>query len=410
MSSGLLVASVPVRPFVSPRRVLAGPGASADIGRELLGRVGPHTGTVLLVADSAVLKLGLTDPIVAAVGAAGFCVEVCAPVTGEPTPETVRAATATVVAGPVAAVVGVGGGSALDVAKLVALRVANANLDVHVGLAPTANLFPGPPLVAVPTTAGTGAEATAVAMLWNDGTKRMFVHPHLVPEIAVLDPDLLCGLPPAVTAAGGLDAISHAVEAMLSTFRTPLTESAARSALGLLGGAVAAAYETGDPAARNATLLGAYQAGLALNASVVLGHSIAYTIAARTGLPHGVTCAMALPYCLAHARPVREAAIAEMAGIVCDVADAEQLVHWLIAMNATMGIPPSLESVGIAAGALPEMVRECIELYPRPNSPVPVEAGGLHLLLRRFLRGEAMEAWREAGMASGIRGRQGARA
>src|SRR5829696_920984 len=242
---------------------------------------------------------------------------------------------ARVVAGPVAAVVGIGGGSALDAAKLAALARTNPQLDLTAGLPATAEVTPGPPLLAIPTTAGTGAEATAVAMLWHEGGKRMFVHAQLVPRLAILDPDLIAGLPPAVTAAGGLDAISHAAESLLSTFRTPLSETAGRAALALLAQSVPAAYANGaDAEARHATLLGAYQAGLALNASVVLGHSLAYVIAAEASLPHGVTCAMALPYALVHARPAREEAIAEIAGIVTGEPDADRFVRWLVETNS----------------------------------------------------------------------------
>jgi alcohol dehydrogenase class IV len=292
-------------------------------------------------------------------------------------------------------VAAVGGGSALDAAKIVAASKANA-LDLSSGLLATAELLPGPPVIAVPTTAGTGAEATAVAMLWDDGAKRMFVHPHLVPRVAVLDPDLLRELPPSVTAAGGLDAISHATESLLSTFRTPLTESAARTALMLLARSVPIAYETGDADARYATMLGAFQAGLALNASVVLGHSLAYVVAARAGLAHGVSCAMALPYCLAHCRPTSELAIAEIAQIVCGRADATELVRWLLEANERMVIPSSLEAVGIQADALPAMARECIERYPRPNHPVPIELEDVERLLERFQAGDVLEAWNDA--------------
>jgi alcohol dehydrogenase class IV len=184
---------------------------------------------------------------------------------------------------------------------------------------------------------------------------------------------------------------------LLSTFRTPLTESAARSALALLAPAVPIAYESGDAEARYATLLGAFQAGLALNASVVLGHSLAYVVAARAGLAHGVSCAMALPYCLAHCRPAREPAIAEIARIVCGSADATDLVRWLLEANERMAIPPSLEAVGIAADALPAMARECVERYPRPNHPASIEAEDVEQLLERFLHGDALDAWSAAG-------------
>jgi len=385
----------PVRPFVGPARVVAGPGASGSAAAELRAAgVRPADGPVLLVADAAVLNLGLADRLVAALREDGFVVDVRPPVGGEPTPETVEALAPDDREAPVAAVVGIGGGSALDAAKLAALARTNPDLDLTAGLPATADVQPGPPLLAVPTTAGTGAEATAVAMLWHGGGKRMFVHATLVPRLALLDPDLLTGLPPAVTAAGGLDAISHAVESLLSTFRTPLTEIAGRGALALLADAVPAAYANpGDVEARHRTLLGAYQAGLALNASVVLGHSLAYVVAAEANLPHGVTCAMALPYCLAHARSAREREIAEIAEIVTGEADPDALVRWLVARNAEMAIPPSLAAVGIDASRLGAMAQTTVDAYPRPNHPVPIDAEGVERLLVRFHAGEPLAAW-----------------
>jgi alcohol dehydrogenase class IV len=349
-------------------------------------------GVVLVVADAAVLHLGLAEPALASLRAAGYACDLRPGVAGEPAPETVRALAPDDPDAAVAAVVAIGGGSALDAAKLVSLAYAN-DLDLTAGLGPAAEVAPGPPILAIPTTAGTGAEATTVAMLWHDGGKRMFVHALLVPRIAILDADLLAELPPTVTAAGGLDAISHAAESLLSTFRTPLSEVAAKTALGLLAPAVPAAFSGEDPAARDATLLGAFQAGLALNASVVLGHSLAYVVAARAGLPHGVSCAMALPYCLAHARPAREAAIVEIAGAAIGEEDPEAFLRWLVQANATMGIPASLSDVGIEASALADMARECVESYPRPNHPRPIDVAAVHDLLEHFHAGAPLDAW-----------------
>ena len=344
--------STPTRPFVGPGRLLAGTGASAGCADELraLG-VLPTDGPVLLVADSAVLDLGLHRSAVSALEAAGHQVLHGPGISAEPTPEIVRSLLPTDGA-RVAAVVAIGGGSALDAAKLVSVAVANA-LDLAAGLSPAADILPGPPILAVPTTAGTGAEATAVAMLWHDGGKLMFVHPHLVPRGVLIDPELLLGLPPSVTASGGFDAIGHAVESLLSTYRTPVTAAAGREALSLLSWSLPAAYDKTDLEARYGTALGAYQAGLALNASVVLGHSLAYAIASRTGLPHGVTVAMALPYCLAHARPACEDQIADMAEIVCGKADPELFVRWIVEHSRRMAIPSSLKELGVPREALP---------------------------------------------------------
>lgn len=399
----------PIRPFVGPSRVLAGSGSATHVPAELraIGAF-PEQGAILLVGDGVVLDLGLVEPIQACLEAAGFRVVACAPITGEPTPAMVGALTPANQSGPVAAVVGVGGGSALDASKLLALSIAN-ELDWTAGLFTTADVVPGPPVAAIPTTAGTGAEATSVAMLWHEQAKLMFVHAHLVPRLALLDPELVVHLPRAITASAGLDAISHAVESLLSTFRTPLTESAARAALAALTSSLESAYATGDTPALGRMLLGAHQAGLALNASVVLGHSIAYTIAARTGLPHGVTCAMALPYCLAHARSACEYQISEMAEIVCDVAEPERFVKWLLDANAAMEVPASLEEVGIGDEALPEIARECIERYPRTNHPVEIEPAGLESLLERFLQGDGLGAWHDAVAGSPVRSHPGGR-
>ncbi|RHW23990.1 iron-containing alcohol dehydrogenase [Nocardioides immobilis] len=386
--------STPTRPFVGPGRLLAGAGGSAGCADELraLG-VLPADGPVLLVADSAVLDLGLHRSAVSVLEAAGHEVRRGPGISAEPTPEVVRSLLPTDGAG-VAAVVAIGGGSALDAAKLVSVALSNA-LDLTAGLSPTADIRQGPPILAVPTTAGTGAEATAVAMLWHDGGKRMFVHPYLVPRGVIIDPELLLGLPATVTASGGFDAVGHAVESMLSTFRTPVTAAAAREALALLARSLPAAYDKGDLDARYGTALGAYQAGLALNASVVLGHSLAYAIASRTGLPHGVTVAMALPYCLAHARPASEHQIADMAEIVCGKADPELFLRWIVEHSHRMAIPGSLKELGIPLEALPAMAADCVESYPRPNHPTPIDQPGVLALLERMHAGEPLEAWHD---------------
>jgi len=394
--------SLPItRPFVAPARTLAGPGAVAGAGAELRAAgVAPAAGAVLLVADAAVLELGLAEPAIESLRAAGFAVDRRPGIGAEPTPAAVAALAPAEPARGVAAVVAIGGGSAIDAAKIAALATAN-ELELTAGLAVTAEVLPGPPVLAIPTTAGTGAEATAVAMLWHDGAKRMFVHAALVPRVVVLDPELLTSLPPAVTAASGLDAISHAVESLLSTFRTPLSETAAKAALARLGGALPVAYRDGGSVeARGETLLGAFEAGLALNASVVLGHSLSYVISARAGLSHGVACAMALPYCLAHARPAREAEIAEIAAIVCGRPEPDAFLRWLVEANESMGVPASLAAVGIDAADLAGMAAECVERYPRPNHPVPIEVPDLVGLLEAWHEGAAVAAWERAEVAA----------
>jgi alcohol dehydrogenase class IV len=387
--------SAPPRPFAGPSRLLAGKGSSAGCATELraLG-VSPAHGAVLLVVDDVVMKLELHRPAWSSLLGAGFTVLIGPGVAAEPTPETVRTLLPDN-ADEIAAVVAVGGGSALDAAKLVSVALMNP-LDLTAGLSSTADIVPGPPIVAVPTTAGTGAEVTAVAMLWHSHRKRMFVHPHLVPRVVLIDPELLLRLPPSVTASGGFDAIGHAAESLLSTFRTPVTAAAAREALALLSRSLPAAYAAGELDSRSGTALGAYHGGLALNASVVLGHSLAYVIAARTGLPHGASVAMALPYCLAHARPACEGQIADMAAIVCGEPDAELFVRWIVEHSQRMRIPTSLAELGVHRNELAAMAADCVDSYPRSNHPDSVDAAGVLALLERLHAGEPYAAWHDS--------------
>lgn len=378
----------PLRPFVAPARVLAGPGATAAAGAELVAAgLSPATGSVLIVADQTLIGLGLVEPLRLSLDAAGFDTQIGPGIAREPTHDTVSGLIEGMRGTAVAAVVGIGGGSAIDASKLAAVALTN-EIPLTAGLAPTAPLGNVAPIVAIPTTAGTGAETTAVAMLWHERQKRIFVHALLVPRIAVLDPDLLIGLPRPVAAASGMDAISHAIESMLSTFRSPLTTVAAQSALRRMAGALPAEFAQTQPQTRQEMSLGAYEAGLALNASVVIGHSIAYTIAARTGLSHGVTCAMALPYCLAYCRDQAEDQIRAMADIVGVPAEVDSFIAWVNDLAASLQIPLSLAAVGITADDLPSMAAECCERYPRPNNPRTVERREVERLLRQFHAGE----------------------
>jgi alcohol dehydrogenase class IV len=392
----------PTRPFVGPARVLYGPGASGSIGAELLSLgARPAYGIVVVVADAALVELGLVGPIHEAIAAAGFEVRAAPAVAREPTPETVTAALDSAGSDVIAAVVGVGGGSAIDASKLVAASATN-DIPLTVGLPATAELRSGPVLAAIPTTAGTGAEATSVAMLWHEGRKRIFVNQALVPHHATLDPALLSELPASIVAATGLDAISHAIESLISNFRTPMTEAASRSALTRLAQSLQLAYAGSNQAARGNTLLGAHEAGLALNASVVSGHSIAYAIASRTGLSHGVTCAMALPYCLAYSVGAAEAVIAEIGTLVASDPTAAGALAWAVELTGSMQMPSSLSEVGIAADALGAMAQEIVDLYPRPNSPAPLEFAPLKRLLEHFHSGDINAAWNDAAVRPAI--------
>jgi alcohol dehydrogenase class IV len=376
-----------------PRRLLTGDGTLARLG-DALTRLEVPPGPVFCVADAAVAELGVAELAIDALRSAGY--EPGPPVRAAGEPDLAAAAdvVAHVRERPYVAVVGLGGGSALDPAKLAAGLATNPGGVEEYTAGQTIDR-PPLPLALVPTTAGTGAEASRNAIVTLGDRKAVVGSPLLVPLLAVLDPLLVVSCPPAVTAASGLDALAHAFEATLSTWATPLTTLNALAAAASLARWLPAAVEDGsDLPARRATLTAAHQAGLALNASALLGHSLAYTIAARTHLPHGVTTAVALPYCVAYAAGAAPAPTRLLARAVG--AEASGLARWTQAFAGRLGVRGSLAELGIPESELPAMVDECLEAYPRPNNPRRLDRERLLELYRCFHAGDldaAVEAF-----------------
>lgn len=357
-----------LRTWLAPREVATGDASVAELGR-LLRRAGSgnHVAVIIdqAVVDAPAVAAGLQSLDVSAIKAS---VHVVPP--REPDMTAVDSATDHVYENGSTAVVGVGGGSALDVAKLAAARAHGSRELSSIGAGQ-----PRPPLILVPTTAGTGAEATRVAMVTIEGRKRIVSHPSLVPDAAILDPRLVESSPPGVTASSGLDALSHSIEAYLSLGHGPISEAMSLRGAELVAHALPLAYSDGsDMAARRATLFGAFLAGMGLSAGVILGHSMAYTIAHRTGLPHGITCALALPYCVAHALPAVTDRVSDLARACLGEQrnDPVGFIRWLASLASDLGAPTNLADAGVSRHDVEGMANDCVALYPRPTHPTPV--------------------------------------
>jgi alcohol dehydrogenase class IV len=383
------------RPFRAPSRLWFGIGASSRIG-ECVRELGIGAGRALLVTDPVGERLGLAREIAAGLTASGFQVHGYSDIPGEPSVEVADRAAGVARALSPALVVGVGGGSVMDVAKLSAVLVRNeGSVFDYTHFVGRRFADRGVPAILVPTTAGTGAEASQNAVV-TKGALKAFAnnHPQLLAEAVILDPALTVSLPPRVTADTGLDALSHCVEGMLSTNATALTDLMATQGIGLIARALPRAYARGeDMAARADMLLAAYMGGLTLNAGMVIGHSIAYTIANRLHTPHGFSCALALPYAIAYNRPAipeRLAAVARAAGFD----GSDDVVARVGALCQDVGIPESLRSLGIERERLPELLEECLTRYPRPNNPRPVERDALWSLYTAMWEGRPAHLWR----------------
>ena len=381
------------RPFRTPSRIWLGAGASIHIG-DCVKELGIATGPVLLMTDPVGDRLGLAREIASGLEKAEFRIERYSNIPGEPSAEIADKAVAVARQLSPVLVVGVGGGSVMDVAKLSAALVHNAgSVFDYTHFVGRRFANPGVPTILVPTTAGTGAEASQNAVV-TKGPLKAFAnnHPQLLAAAVILDPNLTHSLPRKVTADTGLDALSHCIEATMSTNATGLTDLMAAQGIGLVFRALPRAYANGEDAvARADMLLAAYMGGLALNAGMVVGHSIAYTIANRLHTPHGFSCALALPYTMAYNRQAageRLRLIATAAGV-----EDKKVIASVGALCQDVGIPESLRSLGLERERLPELVEECLKQYPRPNNPRPLDAEGLVSLYTAMWEGRPAHLW-----------------
>jgi len=277
-------------------------------------------------------------------------------------------------------VVGVGGGSAMDVAKAISILLTNGGkAEDYLGLGKIGKS--GVPKIMVPTTAGTGAEVTFTAVFINEktGSKGGMNGDPLYPDAAILDPALTLTMPPKVTAATGMDAFIHALEAYVSVQAHTISEMYSLEAMDLISRNLAVAYANGNNLeARSAMLMGSLLAGKALaTAGVGLVHAMSYPLGGMFGIPHGLANAVLLPYVMAYnliGCPEKYAVVAEVMGeSVADMSvkeAAEASVNAVYELNNTVGIPGSLAALEIPADKIPEMAKIALTVArPVENNP-----------------------------------------
>lgn len=303
--------------FYSSHGVVCRPGATEALGQHCVEN---QCSKVILVTDPGIVSLGLIKPALQSLASAGVDAVVFDRVQADPAQSIVEAATALAVSEAVDGVVGLGGGSSLDVAKLVALLAkGQERLEDIYGV----NLVKGQrlPLIQIPTTAGTGSEVTAVAIITVGETEKKGVVSHrLLPDLAILDAQLTVGLPAFITATTGIDAMVHAIEAYTSTNanHNPISDILAREALRLLGANIEAAINDGQNLeVRSAMLLGSMLAGQAFaNSPVAAVHALAYPLGGIYHLSHGLTNALVLPHVMRFNQSYCAEQYAELAPLV----------------------------------------------------------------------------------------------
>lgn len=372
---------IPAFAFSTVPQIISEPGATRQLG-ELLSQRFPTARRALLVTDPGFLKTGLVDMPMASLQAAGLHVRVYSDVVSDPPEQVIREAVAAARADESDIIIGFGGGSSMDVAKLIAVLADDTQqLSAIYGIGNVRGTRL--PLVQIPTTAGTGSEVTNIAIVTTGATTKMgIVAPQLYADLAILDAELTLGLPAMVTAATGIDAMVHAIEAYTSRHKkNPLSDMLARQALGLLSANLIHACENGSNlAARQAMLLGAMLAGQAFsNAPVAAVHALAYPIGGMFHVPHGLSNSLVLPHVLRFNAPQAASLYAELAAIVVpqasgsEEARTEALIIALQQFAIITGIERTLQQVGIHESDLDRLADEAmLQTRLLGNNPRPV--------------------------------------
>jgi len=354
--------------FQAPPNILFEAGASSKLA-ETVASYGVER--VLLVTDKGVRNAGLTKGAEASLAKSGCTLTVFDEVEADPPSHIIERAIRLCRDNRIELVASIGGGSALDTAKLIAYLAKTPDRldDIYgVGLAKGERL----PLLLAPTTAGTGSEVTPIAIVTTPTTeKKGVVSPRLLPDWAILDPELTLGLPAHVTAATGIDAMVHAIEAFTSKHKkNPMSDQLARQALSLLSANVRTVCADGSNLeARSQMLLGSMLAGMAFaNAPVAAVHALAYPIGAIFHVPHGLSNALVLTQVLRFNLPDAEALYAELAPIVDPRTEslptsqkARLFVDAMAAICTACNVPPSLADVGIKAGDLKKLAEDAMK-------------------------------------------------
>ena len=366
--------------IVLRNRVYFGVGAIARLSEVVAAAGGSR---VFVVTDPGVRRSGVVDRVLGVLAAAGLETETFDEVEPNPAASTVERGAAALQAfgldGTV--IVPVGGGSSMDTAKALDLRAANDPLTVWELEYDGASLTPGPPVVAVPTTAGTGAETNSFSVITDEaaGRKGYIGHPSLLPVATILDPELTVGLPPAATAATGIDAMTHSLESLLSANPNPFAESTAIGVIRTVAAWLPRAVADGtDLEARSQMLLASHLAGVgqASGTGVGLVHALGHALGTRGKLAHGTALAAILPEVLDFYRGVRDRELA-MVGVALRVASPTEddataagvAIAAIRRLCAEVGQRPKLRALGFDEALLEVVAQDAIDDAAIRNSP-----------------------------------------
>ena len=355
--------------FRTTKRILFGVGSVEKIGTEaqLL-----KAKKVLIITDPGVIQAGLLEGVEKSLKSVNLPFVIFDGVEPDPRIEVVEKSVEKAKKEGIDLIIGFGGGSSLDIAKVTSIMITNTGkIDSFFGIDLVPN--PGVPVILIPTTAGTGSEVTPIAILSDtkEKLKKGIVSAYLFPEVAIVDPKLTIGLPPSVTAFTGMDALTHAIESYYSINATDLSDLLAFRAMELLSRNLRMAYAYGENlAARSSVLEGSLLAGIAFaNAGVGAVHAFAYPLGGEFHLAHGLTNTLMLPYLMRYnilGCPHKFAQMAKAFGErvegISELVGAEIAVRFIERLSDDLRVPRRLRDVGIPENAIPGLAEAAMKV------------------------------------------------
>ena len=379
--------------FQTTPRIVKGTGSIARIADEVKRLGGTK---VMIVTDPGLVKAGIVSRLEELLSGGGLSVAIFDAVEPDPRYEIASQAANDTKESGADLVIGIGGGSSLDIAKVASILVTNTepvSAMFGIDLVPK----PGLPLILVPTTAGTGSEVTSIAILsdYGEKLKKGIVSPYLFPQVALLDAELTLGLPQDATASTGMDALIHAVEAFTSKNAYPLTDMLAIEAMRLISDNIRTAFANGsNVAARERMLEGSLLAGMAFaNAGVTAVHAFAYPIGAEFHIPHGVANSIMLAEVMEFNMMGNLSKFAYMAEILgentsglCMRDAASKAVDALRVLAADLGVPEHLSQFGVREEHIPSLAKGVMKVTRLlANNPRELKLEDAEEIYRRVL-------------------------
>ncbi len=377
--------------FFSPVEFVFGPGRSAEAGDRLRAR---GLARALVVTDPGIVAAGIAERIEQALVDRGVAVARFTDVKSNPTVDNVDAGAEALRSFGADAVIGLGGGSPIDAAKIIAAVSANGCSAHDLMTGARTIEVPGVPQIAIPTTAGSGAESAKVSVLVDHATgeKKGVFGPGTAPWITILDPELQLGLPPRLTAATGMDALSHALEAYLGVAANPFSDAIAEQSMRLVAAFIERAVADGaDLEARSALTVASALGGLAKEQSGLgILHAVAMPVGYLYDLHHGYLCAALMPATLDYNRsavPAKTAWVARTFGVDEPDPDAAATAAGatIAALNDRIGMGIGLADAGVQPDDHGRIVEDAMKSYLLKNNPVPGTPEGCRAVLEASL-------------------------